>query len=194
VLDAFHVTRLGFATVDDLRRRVQQDSLGHRGRRDDPLFRVRRLLRRRADRLTDSGRDRLLATLGAAQEGGPLAHRLGEGAVSAAGVADVVSSSVAVGAGIAWVVQGEQDLVVAQRFPVQLSGARAGEVTAREAQPFTRERPDTAAGRLNRVGWVHTALNSVGQSNEADDSDRVEVCRPRVAPRISVALRRDHND
>ena len=26
VLDAFHVTRLGFAAVDDVRRRVQQDS------------------------------------------------------------------------------------------------------------------------------------------------------------------------
>ena len=63
VLDAFHVTRLGFAAVDDVRRRVQQDSLGHRGRRDDPLFRIRRLLRRRADRLTDRGWDRLLAAL-----------------------------------------------------------------------------------------------------------------------------------
>ena len=63
VLDAFHVTRLGFAAVDDVRRRVQQDSLGHRGRRDDPLFRIRRLLRRRADRLTDRGWDRLLTAL-----------------------------------------------------------------------------------------------------------------------------------
>ena len=35
VLDAFHVTRLGFAAVDDVRRRVQQQSTGHRGRRDD---------------------------------------------------------------------------------------------------------------------------------------------------------------
>ncbi|PZS24622.1 MAG: hypothetical protein DLM58_24350 [Pseudonocardiales bacterium] len=51
--------------VDDVRRRVQQDSLGHRGRRDDPLFRVRRLLRRRADRLTERGWDRLLAALAA---------------------------------------------------------------------------------------------------------------------------------
>ncbi len=65
VLDAFHVTRLGFAAVDDVRRRVQQDSLGHRGRRDDPLFKIRRLLRRRADRLTDRGWDRLLAALAA---------------------------------------------------------------------------------------------------------------------------------
>ena len=36
VLDAFHVTRLGFAAVDDVRRRVQQDDLGHRGRKRRP--------------------------------------------------------------------------------------------------------------------------------------------------------------
>lgn len=52
VLDCFHVTRLGFAAVDDVRRRVQNETLGHRGRRDDPLFEIRRLLRRRADRLS----------------------------------------------------------------------------------------------------------------------------------------------
>ena len=54
VLDAFHVTRLGFAAVDDVRRRVQQQSTGHRGRRDDPLFKIRRLLRRRHENLTDT--------------------------------------------------------------------------------------------------------------------------------------------
>lgn len=37
VLDAFHVVRLGFAAVDDVRRRVQHETTGHRGRRDDPL-------------------------------------------------------------------------------------------------------------------------------------------------------------
>jgi transposase len=41
VLDAFHVTRLGFAAVDDVRRRVHQDSTGHRGRKHDPLYRIR---------------------------------------------------------------------------------------------------------------------------------------------------------
>jgi transposase len=46
VLDAFHVVRLGLAAVDDVRRRVQQQTLGHRGHRDDPLYRGRRLLRR----------------------------------------------------------------------------------------------------------------------------------------------------
>jgi transposase len=63
VLDAFHVTRLGFAAVDDVRRRVQQQTTGHRGRKQDPLFRIRRLLRRRADRLTDRAWTRLLIGL-----------------------------------------------------------------------------------------------------------------------------------
>ena len=58
VLDCFHVTRLGFAAVDDVRRRVQRDSTGHRGRKDEPLYRIRRVLRRRADHLTRA----LLAT------------------------------------------------------------------------------------------------------------------------------------
>ncbi len=63
MLDCFHVTRLGFAAVDDVRRRVQQQTLGHRGRRDDPLYRIRRLLRRRADRLTPHAWARLLTGL-----------------------------------------------------------------------------------------------------------------------------------
>jgi transposase len=36
VLDPFHVVRLGLAAVDDVRRRVQQETYGHRGRRGDP--------------------------------------------------------------------------------------------------------------------------------------------------------------
>jgi len=63
VLDCFHVTRLGFAVVDHVRRRVQNDTTGHRGRRDDPLYGIRRLLRRRADRLTPHAWARLLTGL-----------------------------------------------------------------------------------------------------------------------------------
>ncbi|MGO4803903.1 transposase [Arthrobacter sp. 2MCAF15] len=33
VLDAFHVVKLGSAMVDEVRRRVQRDTLGHRGRK-----------------------------------------------------------------------------------------------------------------------------------------------------------------
>ena len=63
VLDAFHVTRLGFAAVDDVRRRVQQEDLGHRGRKNDPLYRIRRVLRRGHEHLSDTAWERLLAGL-----------------------------------------------------------------------------------------------------------------------------------
>jgi transposase len=69
VLDAVHVSRLGFACVDEVRRRVQQGSTGHRGRKDDPLFRIRRLLRRRFDRLTERAWARILAGLEAGDVG-----------------------------------------------------------------------------------------------------------------------------
>jgi len=52
VLDAFHVVRLGTAVVDEVRRRVQQHQLGHRGHRDDPLYRIRGLLRHGAEHLS----------------------------------------------------------------------------------------------------------------------------------------------
>src|SRR6478736_7607871 len=63
VLDAFHVTRLGFAAVDDVRRRVQRQDLGHRGRKGDPLYSIRRVLRRGHEHLTDVAWDRLLTGL-----------------------------------------------------------------------------------------------------------------------------------
>src|SRR5574342_648932 len=53
VLDAFHVVRLGFQAVDEVRRRVQQQTLGHRGRTGDPLYGIRRELRRGADKLSE---------------------------------------------------------------------------------------------------------------------------------------------
>lgn len=45
VLDAFHVVKLGTGVVDEVRRRVQQDTLGHRGLKNDPLYTIRGLLR-----------------------------------------------------------------------------------------------------------------------------------------------------
>jgi len=53
VLDAFHVTRLGLAAVDDVRRRVQQQTLHRRGHAEDPLYRIRRLLRRAPETLSE---------------------------------------------------------------------------------------------------------------------------------------------
>lgn len=53
VLDAFHVVKLGTTALDQVRRRVQQDTLGHRGRSGDPLYGIRNMLRAGAERLTD---------------------------------------------------------------------------------------------------------------------------------------------
>jgi hypothetical protein len=36
--DAFRVVKLGSTMVDEVRHRVQQDTLGHRGRKGDPLY------------------------------------------------------------------------------------------------------------------------------------------------------------
>lgn len=68
VLDAFHVVKLATAVVDDVRRRVQQDTCGHRGRRDDPLYRIRNILRAGEDRLTDRQRARLTQAFTAREE------------------------------------------------------------------------------------------------------------------------------
>lgn len=59
VLDAFHVVGLANKVVDEVRRRVQHQELGHRGRKGDPLYGIRRLLLTGAERLTDRGRQRL---------------------------------------------------------------------------------------------------------------------------------------
>jgi transposase len=63
VLDPFHVVRLALAALDDVRRRVQQAQTGHRGRTGDPLYGIRRVLRRRADRLNTRAKARLGAGL-----------------------------------------------------------------------------------------------------------------------------------
>lgn len=53
VVDVFHITKLAGAALDDVRRRIQQETLGHRGRAKDPLYRARNLLRMAARNLTD---------------------------------------------------------------------------------------------------------------------------------------------
>ena len=53
MLDAFHVVRLGTQVVDEVRRGVQQDTLDHRGHKDDPLHKIRGLLRYGIEHLTE---------------------------------------------------------------------------------------------------------------------------------------------
>jgi transposase len=63
VVDHFHAIRLANAVVDQVRRRTQQATLGHRGRKPDPLYRIRKLLLTAAKQLTSRGRVRLRAGL-----------------------------------------------------------------------------------------------------------------------------------
>jgi transposase len=59
VLDAFHVVKLGSTALDEVRRRVQQQTLHRRGHKDDPLYRIRRTLMTGLEHLTDKQRQRL---------------------------------------------------------------------------------------------------------------------------------------
>jgi transposase len=59
VADPFHVVGVGTRAVDTVRRRIQQETLGHRGRKGDPLYRARKLLTLAAERLDDGGERRL---------------------------------------------------------------------------------------------------------------------------------------
>jgi transposase len=63
VVDPFHAVALANRALDAIRRRVQIEQLGHRGRRDDPLYRARRLLLRGEEHLSDDAAERLRSLL-----------------------------------------------------------------------------------------------------------------------------------
>lgn len=65
VADPFHVVRLANQALDECRRRVQNETLGHRGRKTDPLYRCRRRLVMARERLSVDGHDKLLGLLAA---------------------------------------------------------------------------------------------------------------------------------
>ena len=70
VLDAFHVVRLATQVVDEVRRRVQQDTLGHRGHKNDPLYQIRGLLRHGVEHLSDRQQAKLTRCLEAGDPDG----------------------------------------------------------------------------------------------------------------------------
>ena len=59
----FHMVRLGNQVVTEVRQRTHQDVMGHRGRKGDPLYDIRRLLLVAEERLGPSARRRLDAAL-----------------------------------------------------------------------------------------------------------------------------------
>ncbi len=70
VADPFHVIGLANNSIDEVRRRTQNDILGHRGRTDDPLYRARRLLLAAPQRLTEGGDAKLRGLLAASDPHG----------------------------------------------------------------------------------------------------------------------------
>ena len=75
VADPFHVVKLANSKLDECRRRVQNETLGHRGRKNDPLYRSRRLLTKGHERLDERGEAKLLGLLEAGDPGARCASR-----------------------------------------------------------------------------------------------------------------------
>jgi transposase len=73
VVDHFHTVRLANTALDEVRRRVQHATLGHRGRRNDPLYRIRRRLLAGHERLTAEAFARVLAWLDVGDPDGEVA-------------------------------------------------------------------------------------------------------------------------
>jgi transposase len=70
VADAFHVVRLANGALDEVRRRVQNATLGHRGRKGDPLYRTRRRLLLAEERHTVESRQRMWSIVAAGDPDG----------------------------------------------------------------------------------------------------------------------------
>jgi transposase len=80
VVDSFHAVSLANRALDAVRRSVQQDQLGHRGRRDDPLYRARRVLLLAEEKLDADATARLesLLQLGDPNAAVAIAYRVKE--------------------------------------------------------------------------------------------------------------------
>ena len=73
VVDHFHVIKLANHTLDQVRRRVQQQQLHHRGRKHDPLYRIRRTLLIAEERLSEETSGRLASLLALGDPDGEVA-------------------------------------------------------------------------------------------------------------------------
>ncbi|MDP8974035.1 MAG: transposase [Actinomycetota bacterium] len=54
-VSALHLARTGNRSLGKVRPRVQNEILGHRGRKADPLYRIRKLLLSAEERLDEAG-------------------------------------------------------------------------------------------------------------------------------------------
>ncbi|MGA8297404.1 MAG: ISL3 family transposase [Acidimicrobiales bacterium] len=73
VVDPFHAVGLANRCLDEIRRRVQIEQLHHRGRRDDPLYRARRILLLGEEKLGAEKSERLFSLLALGDPGAEVA-------------------------------------------------------------------------------------------------------------------------
>ncbi len=73
VVDPFHLVKHANLCLTRTRCAVQNQTLGHRGRKHDPLYRSRRLLTKARERLTDQGHEKLRGLLAAGDPDGHVA-------------------------------------------------------------------------------------------------------------------------
>ncbi|WP_201733599.1 transposase [Acidithrix sp. C25] len=80
VVDRFHVIKLATTALDGVRRRLQLERTGHRGRKDDPLYRSRKLLVMKGKNLDEKTTKRIetLLELGDPNAEVALAYRVKE--------------------------------------------------------------------------------------------------------------------
>ena len=65
VADPFHIVRLANRALDEVRRRDQHEPTGHRGRRGDPLYDIRKILLTGSERLNEKAWTKMEAALSA---------------------------------------------------------------------------------------------------------------------------------
>jgi len=73
VVDSFHAVQLANRALDAVRRRVQAQQTGHRGRKDDPLYRARRALLMGEEKLDAQAAERLASLLALGDPGAEVA-------------------------------------------------------------------------------------------------------------------------
>ena len=174
VADPFHVIRLANDRLDEVRRRVQNETLGHRGRKSDPLYRIRKLLTLAHQRLDQPGEGRLQGLLAAGDPYGEV--RLAWHAKET--LRDVYQI---------------RDPDLADEYTRQLADDLQDESCPREVNQLGRTIARWYAQIVARrpLPGVERTHRSNQQPHQTDQTNRVRVPQLHQLPHTSSALRRE---
>ena len=174
VADPFHVIRLANQRLDDLRRRTQNETLGHRGRKDDPLYRIRRLLTAASERISDRGQTRLRGLLDAGDPYGEV-RTAWHAKETVRGIYGVESPALA----LRYTLQLADDLQH-ESCPPEIN--KLGRTIARWTPQITNWHISKVTNRCHR---------SPQQPHQTDQTHRVRVTQLRELPNPGPSLRRE---